>query len=511
MRDSQAYDVTIVGAGVTGCAIAREMSKYRLRVLVLEKAEDVGSEASKACTGQALAAKTSANQDSLSRRTSRTIVAGKIGAQLEAAAAAAFERTCKELDVPFRRHGSLMVVFDQYGVNILTAIYEEGRRARPELEMLGRDRLIELEPSLSHEVLAGLHNPNLAVFSPFELTLGYAESAIINGVEFRTGAEVIDIRCDDGHISSVVTGKGSIRTKYVVACAGMFNDRIARMVGIDDFDIRPRKGQYIVMDQNLPYKVSKSICMPPIPYGAIQNASGAFYSGFYVCPTVYGNMLLGPTAEDQMDKEDKSTTADMLELVWSTCKALVPALRREDVIGQFAGLRPVRYPDAVSIFASQCVKGFVGVTGLRSNGFGISPALGPYVAALVAQDGFVLKPKREWVPSRKRPVRFRDLDAEERRRIILNSPDYGEIVCRCESVTRAEVLQAIHGALPALSLDAVKRRVQAGMGRCQGGYCGPRLARILAEELQVSMSCITKRGHGSCLVSRPLKQPKHER
>jgi len=237
------------------------------------------------------------------------------------------------------------------------------------------------------------------------------------------------------------------------------------MVGIDDFDMRPRKGQYIVMDQNLPYTVNKALSMPPIPYAPIQNTRGSYYTGFLICPTVYGNMLLGPTAEDQMDKEDKSTSREMLDLVWQTCKKLVPALDKKDIIREFAGLRPVRYPDKISISASKEVKGFCGVVGLRSEGLSVSPVLGDYVREVLEEDGLHFVPKAEWNPIRPHIPRFKDLGVADKRCLIERDPRYAEVVCRCETVTKAEILQAIHGILPAQSVDAVKKRVRAGMGR----------------------------------------------
>ncbi len=506
MLPTETYDVVVIGGGVVGCSIAREFSRYRLRVALLERGDDVAPGTSKTSTGQAISEPKRLDSAAGSAvPTGSTITTEEVGMRLTAGGAAAFESTCQDLGVPFQREGSLMVVFDQYGLNILQGIYEE-KNGMPGVDLLGKDELLKLEPYLNPEVLAGIHDPYSAIFSPWELTIAYAENAIMNGAEVFTSTEAIGIECDDRrHIKAVQTNRGRFLTRYVVVAAGVYADRIARMVGIDDFDMRPRKGQYIVMDQNLPYTVNKALSIPPIPYAPIQNTRGSYYTGFLVCPTVYGNMLLGPTAEDQMDKEDLGTSKDMLDLVWNSCKKLVPALNKKDIIRQFAGLRPVRYPDKISISASKEVKGFCGVVGLRSEGLSVSPVLGDYVREILAADGLVFEPKPEWNPVRPHQPKFKDLDVADKRRLIAQDPNYAEVICRCETVTKAEILQAIHGILPARSVDAVKKRMRPGMGRCQGGYCGPRIAKILSEELGVPLSQVTKRGGGSNLLIRPLK------
>ena len=488
MRDNGVYDVIIIGAGTVGSCMARELSRYDIRLLLLEKGDDVCSGTSKA-TGAVIPG-------------GFQLTPGTYETYLALASYPLYERMFRELDVRFREIATLLVAFTP----------EEKTRLRDEfyldcfkngtldVEWLGRDELLAIEPMLNPDVIAGIHAPRNYIFSPFDWVIGLTENAVANGVELVCSAEVLGISPIQGGVRTVSTRLADFRGRWIVNTAGLYCDEIARMVGIDDFVVTPRKGQCAILDNGAAYRLRTMLA--PVPTGDLATGRG-------VCirPTVYGNLLLGGTHDEQLDKEDKDVTAEGLHGLFRDARRLLPALREKDVIHCHAGLRAVRHPEGVHIDRYPAVNGFICISGVRSTGFMVSPAIAVTVREMLVDAGLPMHRRKDFQPVRKRPVCFSEQPTEVQQQLVRDNPDYGEVICRCETVTKAEILQAIRGMPPAWSLDAIKRRVSPGMGRCQGGHCGPRIARILAEELGVPLEQVTLRGVNSNLVLGALKAP----
>ena len=471
-------DIVVIGAGAVGTAIARELSKYRVKVLVVDKRDDVGGDASKSnssiiCSGFDCPPDTLESQLCLSQR-------------------AMIEQVVQDLDVPFKVCGALMPAVTQQQFELLPHIYDDAYKNHVyDVEYLSPQEILEKEPEINPEVLGGLYIPRDAVIDPFLFVVAQAENAAENGVEFLLNCKVTGIGRSGGHIETVETSKGTIHTRYVINAAGLFCDEIAAMVDECDFTVKPRKGQFFILDRNTSCKISHIVYPIPTPETR----------GKLLLPTIHGNILLGPTAEDLEDKEDHSVTAEELEGVERDCKKLIPNIRVQDAITQYCGLRPNRIPAGFHIGLSQKTKGYLGISGVRSTGISTSLGIAKYVVKMLQDAGEPLPHKFGYIRKRKGIACFREADAGQREELIRKDPRYGKIVCRCETVTEAEILEAIHRPVGARTVDAVKRRVRAGMGRCQGGFCGPQVIDILARELGIPVEEINKNLDGSYMVA----------
>ena len=474
----QKTDIVVIGAGAVGCAIARELSKYQVDVIVVDKNEDVGGDASKS--------------NSAIIHTGYDATPGTLESQLVVAANPMYDQLVKELDVPFKRIGAILPAITDEQFEKLPAIKEKAFKNHVyDVEFKTGKELLELEPNLNPDVKGGLVIPRESIIDPFILVQALAENAYANGVKFMLGAKVTDIKTANGEIKSVVTTAGEIETRYVINSAALYCDEIARMVGKDDYKVVARKGQFYILDKNTTCKVEHIVL--PIPTKVTK--------GKLMCPTIHGNMLVGPTAEDQESKVDKSTTAEGLESIANDVRNLVPNVNLRDTITQYCGLRPNRNPEGLHVDTYDDLKGYVNLSGVRSTGLTLSVAMGKYVVQQILDLGEPLKLKENFIPTRKGVIKFSEQTPEIHDKLIKENPLYGNIVCRCETVTEGEIMDAIHRPLGAKSLDGVKRRVRAGMGRCQGGFCGPKVIEILARELKVSPEEITKHNPGSNMVT----------
>ena len=471
-------DIVVIGAGAVGCAIARELSKYDVKVIVVDKNEDVGGDASKS--------------NSAIIHTGYDATPGSLESQLVVAANPMYDQLVKELDVPFKRIGAILPAFTDEQFEKLPEIKEKAFKNHVyDVEFKTGKELLEIEPNLNPQVKGGLVIPRESIIDPFILVQAYAENAYANGVEFMLGAKVTDIKTENGAIKSVVTTKGEIETKYVINSAALYCDEIAAMVGKADYKVVARKGQFYILDKNTDCKVEHIVL--PIPTKVTK--------GKLMCPTIHGNMLVGPTAEEQESKVDKCTTAEGLESIAVDVRNLVPNVNLRDTITQYSGLRPNRNPEGLHFDMYDDLKGYVNLSGVRSTGLTLSVAMGKYVVQQILMSGEKLKLKDNFNPYRKGVIKFSEQTPEVQDKLIKENPLYGNVVCRCESITEGEILDAIHRPLGAKSVDAVKRRVRAGMGRCQGGFCGPKVIEILARELKVSPQEITKHNPGSNMVT----------
>ena len=474
----QKMDVVIVGAGAVGCAVARELSKYEISVIVVDQNEDVGGDASKS--------------NSAIIHTGYDASPGTLESQLVVAANPMYDKIAEDLDVPFARIGAVLPAITEEQYEQLPGIQEKAFRNRVyDVEFKTREELLEMEPNLNPEVKGGLYISRESIIDPFILVQAYAENACANGVEFRLGTQVTGIETEQGKIKRVLTTAGEIETKYVINCAGLHCDDIAAMVGKADYKVVPRKGQFFILDKNTSCKVQHIVL--PIPTKVTK--------GKLMCPTIHGNMLVGPTAEDQESKVDKSTTARGLESITADVRNLVPNVNIRDTITQYSGLRPNRVPEGLHFDMYDDLEGYINLSGVRSTGLTLSAAMGKYVVQQMQYHGAGLIFKNNFVENRKGIVKFSECSREEQERLIQENPLYGNVICRCETITEAEILQAIHRPLGARSMDAVKRRVRAGMGRCQAGFCGPKVLEILARELGCDPTQINKNNPGSYIVT----------
>jgi glycerol-3-phosphate dehydrogenase len=457
-------EILIIGGGVIGTAIARELARYKLDILLVEKEADVCTGTSKANTALIHAG---FNADS-----------NKLKGRLNVRGNQLFRKKVqKELEVPIKWIGALVVAYDEEDLPTLEALLENGREnGVPDLEIINSDRLFEMEPELNKKAVAALYAPTAGIVNPFELTVAQANNAVRNGAEIWLEAEVLDIE-DKGLVKLVKTTKGDIETKLVINAAGVYADKIARMVGIDDFKITPRKGEYYLYDKSLDIKVSHTIF--PVPTKVSK--------GIVVTPTDELNLLIGPTAEEIEDKDDLQNTQEGLDKVIAGAQKTIPNLSRKGIIKEFSGLRPaIKETGDFLIEASAKVSGFINVAGIQSPGLASSPAIAEMVVGIVKEELAGLEEKEDFDPHEQEIPKFRHMSQAERMKLIEKDANYGEIICRCESITKGEILDAIRQPVGARTVNAIKRRVRPGAGRCQGGFCGPKVVEILSEELAVS-------------------------
>jgi len=476
------YDVVIIGGGVIGCNIARYLSRYDLKICLIEKESDVACRTSSANSGIV-----HAGYDA---------VPGSLKAKFNVRGNEIMDQISHELDVPFKRIGSLVIAFDEKDMEILKELYERGiSNGVPDMQILDGNQVLEKEPAINRKVIGALYAPTAGIICPHELTIGAAEVAVQNGVELMLDSEVVSIGVENIPGSKVykidIKGRNAkIYSRYVINAAGLYSDKIASMVGDTSFTITPRKGEYLLMDKKQGKIVNSVIFQTPSDMG----------KGILVSPTVDGNLLLGPTAKDIEDKEDTSTDRTGLSQVIQGALKSVPSVDLSKVITSFSGLRAVPSTGDFIIEESKVAKGFINVAGIESPGLTAAPAIAEYVAQLLEKAGLILVLKDNYVRVRKPFKRFRDLQEDELTELIRDNPMYGNIICRCETVSAAEIIEAIHRPAGARTIDGVKRRTRAGMGRCQGGFCTPKVMHLLSQELGIPMEKVTKSGGNSWMV-----------
>ena len=466
-------DIVIIGAGVSGCAIAREISRYKADVLVLEREEDVCCGTSKANSAIVHAGYDAAH--------------GSLMAKLNVAGSLLMPELARELDFAYEQNGSLVVMMSEEDRPALNALYANGVANGVEgLRIVERDELVQMEPNISDGAVAALYAPTGGIVCPFGLTFALAENAAHNGVRFQFDSEVTGIEKIDGGWR-VSTVKGDVEARVVVNAAGLYSDKLHNMVADDEMTIVPRRGDYFLLDHTTQGYVSNTIFQLPGKYG----------KGVLVAPTVHGNIIVGPTAIDIDDKEGTNTTQAGLDDVRAKCGMAVKNVPLRQTITSFAGLRA--HVARHEFFIGEIKPGFVDCAAIESPGLSSAPAIGRMVAGIV-KDILGLEVDLSFDPRRKGILDPKALDDEAHAALIRENPAYGTVICRCETVTEGEIVDAIRRTPGARSVDGVKRRVRAGMGRCQGGFCSPRVMEILARELGVDQSAITKSGAGSELI-----------
>lgn len=475
------YDIAIVGAGVTGAMTARELSKYNLRIALLEKCNDVAMGATKANSGIVHAGFDAEE--------------GSLMAKMNVEGCALMPETCKKLHVPYKNNGSLVVAFSEEEMEHLNVLYNRGKaNGVPELKILSKEELLRLEPNLNPDSFGALHAPTAGIVCPYELTIAAAECAVSNGVEFIRNCEVKAVETNADCIT-LETTQGQISAKYVINAAGVFSDDLARMAGDDTISINARKGEYFLLDRAVGSLVSHTIFQCPSKMG----------KGILVSPTVDGNLLMGPTAEDIDDKSNVCTTNTGLNDVKKYAVKSVPAVNARNAITSFTGLRAHAAAHEFIIGVSEKNSRLINAAGIESPGLSSAPAIAKYIGEIVKSVFGDLEVKADYDDSREAPVRFRHMSDEERAELIKKNPAYGRIICRCETITEGEIIDAIRAPAGARDVDGVKRRTRAGMGRCQGGFCGSKVVEILARELGCEINEITKFGGNSNILFEKTK------
>ena len=474
------YDIIIIGAGVTGCAVARFLSRYKAKVCVVERCEDVCCGTSKANSAIVHAGFDAEN--------------GTLMAKMNLQGNLMMPQLAKDLDFSFIQNGSLVVCMSEEDLPRLQKLYENGvANGVKELEIVDSKRLHELEPNVAAEAVAALWAPTGGIVCPFGYTIALAENAAANGVEFKFDTEVKGLsRNENGW--AVQTNRGILDTRYVVNAAGLYSDVFHNMVSAKKIHITPRRGDYCLLDKTTGDFVKHTIFQLP----------GKLGKGVLVSPTVHGNTIVGPTAVDIEDREGVNTTAAGLNDLISKAGTTVQGLPIRQVITSFAGLRAHEDHHEFVLGEVEDAPQFIDCAGIESPGLTSAPAIGETISDLL-RDLMGLEPNPDFIGTRKGILDPKTLSAEEYTELIKREPAYGQVICRCETVTEGEILDAIRRPLGAKSLDGVKRRTRAGMGRCQAGFCSPRVMEILARELGVDQSEITKSGGNSKLITGQIK------
>ncbi len=481
------YDVLIIGCGVSGAAAAYMLARYDLRVGILERSNDVANGTTKA-NSAILHAGYDPRPGSLMARLNRRgiALAGDI---------------CRRLDVEYRALPSLVIAFNERDMCEVRRLYQRGLENGVSVKILSHDEAMQVEPSLNPEVVGALYSDECAIVNPWEYATAMAEVAVLNGAELFLEHTVTGIDKEPDGTLTVKTDKGSFRTRYAVNAAGCFAGDICRMIGDDRITATNYAGQYFVLDKSEGARVRSVIFRCPDEKG---------FKGVLVAPTVHGNLLVGPDASPVPDGDFTATDSETLSMLRRRGLESVPGINYRNIIREYAGVRPTtQYKDFI-IDVSPASPAFINLAGICSPGLSAAPAIGEEAVRLLGEQGLELKPKSDFSDSRPPVVRFAELSEEEKRQVAAEDPAYGQIICRCETVTEGEIVDAIHRPIVPRSLDAIKRRCRAGMGRCQGGFCSPRVHAILARELGVSPEDITLDSQGSYILTGSTKDLKGE-
>lgn len=470
------YDIIIIGGGVSGAAIARELSRYKAEICLVEKEEDVCSGTSKA--------------NSAIIHAGYDAVPGTLKAKLNVRGNEMMEELAKDLDFPFKRNGSLVLCRNEEDMPALQMLLERGTENGVKgLRILNKAEVLAMEPNAADNIHAALYAPTGGIVCPFELNIALAESAYMNGVAFRFQTEVQDIKkTPDGF--ALYTNQGKLETKCVVNAAGVYADKIHNMVSEKKLHIVPRAGEYCLMDKGTGSHVSRTIFTLP----------GKFGKGILVTPTIHGNLLIGPTAVDIEDKEGTNTTREGLRQVMEKAAVSVKNLPVSQIITSFAGLRAHAVQDDFIIGEAEDAEGFIDCAGIESPGLTSCPAIGEMTAELL-RNKMGLEEKDNFISTRKGILKPARLSKEDRIALIKEKPAYGNIICRCEMISEGEIIDAVTRPLGAKSIDGIKRRTRAGMGRCQSGFCLPGTMEILSREGKLDVLDIGKSGKGSQLLT----------
>ena len=491
---SKKYDVIIIGAGIVGSMVARFLSKYKLNLLMIDKEVDVGMG-----TSSANSAAIHAGYDALPG--TNKAITNALGSKM-------WPQVSQELGIPYKQSGDYVVAVSEAEMVTLEKLLARGREnGVTKLEIIDGVEMRRREPLIRPDVIGALWASTGAMGDPFAATVAAAENAVMNGVEVMLETAFEEFLMDGDRITGIRTNKGDFEGRWVVNAAGLYADEVMHKANVrPEFTIRPRRGEYIILDK-ADFQLTHEAIIFPSPTNKGK--------GILVTSTLHGNIIVGPNANFVEEKTNKEMTSEGIQEIWSGGQKLIPSLNRKHIIAEFAGLRatgnaPTPNPDIdynqdFIIEIPENVKGLVNLGGIESPGFSAAPAIAIKVVELLENAGEKLEEKPDWNPIRPaRPV-FRHLTKQEQAELVQEEPAYGRIVCRCETVTEGEILAEIHAPIPATTYDAIKRRTWLGTGRCQGGFDMPRVVNILSEELGIPPEEITKKGFGSPFLYRRTK------
>lgn len=475
------YDVIIIGGGVIGTSIAKSLSKYDIKLALLEKNIEVCTETTKA--------------NSAIVHAGYDCIPGTLKAKMNVKGAKMFPELSKRFDFEYKQIGSLVLAFNDEEIDVLNELYQRGREnGVEELEIIDKEKILEIEPKVNEKVKKALYAKTAGVVDPFNFTYAMIETAVVNGCELFTETEVTGLeKIEDG--IKVKTNNGEFISRFVINAAGVKADVISRMAGDDDYYIIPTKGVYRLLARSQRNNINTVLFQTPTPLG----------KGVLVTSTYDGNTMIGPTTEILGKKEDDIDTEESLKVIDELSVKSVPSINPKSTIRVFTGVRAKPNTKDFMIYPSKNMKGFINVGGIESPGLASAPAISEYVEEILSGNGFDYSIKDNYVDERKGIPRINRLPEEERQKLIEENPDYGEIMCRCEQISKGEILDAIHRPAGAVTRDGVKRRIRAGMGRCQGGFCGPKVKKLLSEELDVEIMDLKKEKSGFEIVDELLK------
>lgn len=480
------YDVLIIGGGITGAMTARLLTQYKVKVALVEAGADIAWGATRANS-----AISHAGYDAKE---------GTLKAKLNVRGTELMEGICKDLGAPYKRRGSHVIGFDDADVEHLKMLYERGvKNGVPGLKLISGDELRKMEPNVSKEAVASLWAPSAGIICPYGLAIAAAENAVTNGAMVKLNYEVKSVTFDkDKYIVS--DGKETIETKYIVNAAGASADKVAAIIGEKDFPVvsNPRRGDYIILDKVYGNLATSTLFVTPSVRG----------KGILVSPTVDGNTIIGPNARDVNGPDDTFTTQEGLDEIIAGAKRIMPNINVRGAITSFAGVRPTSNLPDFYIEPSKQLPNVIHAASIESPGLASSPAVAEYIVELLKGANLKLEENEAYIKTRRKdgnPKRFNEMTEEEKVEAIKKNPAYGKIVCRCETITEGDILAAINAPIPATSIDMIKHRTRAGMGRCQGGFCSPRVATLLAESQKTTLDNITKSGRNSWIVKKRTK------
>ncbi|WP_018591756.1 NAD(P)/FAD-dependent oxidoreductase [Terrisporobacter glycolicus] len=484
------FDVAIIGAGIAGSAIARQLSKYDLKTVVLEKGVEV-------CQGTTKANSAIVHGGFDAKE-------GTLKAKLNVLGCKMYPSICKELSVEYKNNGSLVLAFNENDMEHIHELYERGlKNGASDIEIINGEKVKEIEPNVNEDVVGALWCKSSGIVCPFNLNIAFMENAIINGVELRLESEVLDIKKIEDDYFEIKTNKEIIKSKYVINAAGVYSDKINNLIGGSEFHIIPRKGEYKILDKSEGYKASHTLFTCPTEKG----------KGVLVTKTVHGNLLVGPNAQ-VVEKDDITTSKSGLKEIMNGGRKSVPNIDFSKTITSFAGVRATPNTGDFMIFKSRVAKGFINVAGIESPGLASAPAIALYVEDLlkdlIHEDNKELNVNKNFNPIRLKNKPFMEMSLEEQKEILSKDGRYKTIICRCENITEGEIVDAINRPCGAKTVDGVKRRIRPGMGRCQGGFCGPKVVEIIARELNITSEEVLKDYENSKMLVGKAKEVRGE-
>lgn len=474
------FDVAIIGAGIIGASIFRELTKYNLSIVIIEKENDVSMGTSKANS-----AIVHAGYDP---------EIGTLMAKYNVKGSEMFEEICNDLSVPYKNNGSLIIGFNDEDMKKINDLYVNGKKIGVKgLKILNKKEILDKEENLSPKIIGGLYAPTGAIVGPFELTIALIENGVLNGGKIKLNSEVVKIEKSE-KFKITTSNEEVIESKYIINAAGLYADKVHNLIGKESFKIKPIRGQYYVLDKNQGEVIKHTVFQCPSKFG----------KGVLITPTAHGNILVGPDADECKSKDSLFTTRKVLEFIKDIAIKTTDKINFRECIRNFAGLRAYSDRDDFIVEEANDVKGFIDVAGIKSPGLSSAPAIALDVVNILEKCGLKLFENKKFNPIRKQTW-FMGLSEEEKDKLIRKDSRYGRVICRCENITEGEIVEVIKRSFGNITLDGVKRRCRPGMGRCQGGFCGPIVQEIIARELNIDTEDVMLEKKGSYILSGKTK------